>query len=129
MTPQQTEIWIEIQHRQMLALESIADSLRVMAGASQKGARHTRPLTQFKTFDWSTIGATVEKSDRHGAAVVICNGQIYTRKSKPDFGEDVWFSRSLGKGEDGRSQYDVLIKFAAPQKVRSLSQDVLDAIG
>jgi hypothetical protein len=32
-------------------------------------------------------------------------------------------------GEDGRSRYDVLIKFAAPQKVRSLSQDVLDAIG
>lgn len=129
MTPQQTELWLEIQHRQMLALESIADSLRVMAGASQKGAKHTRPLAQFKTFDWSSIGATVDKSDRYGAAVVHSNGQIYTRKSKPDFGEDIWFSRSLGKGEDGRSRYDVLIKFVAPQKVRSLSQDVLDAIG
>lgn len=129
MTNDQTQLWLEIQHRQMLALESIADSLRVIAGANQKGARHTRPLAQFKTFDWSSIGATVDKSDRSGAAVVVFDGQIYTRKSKPEFGEDIWFSRSLGKGEDGRSQYDVLIKFAAPQKVRSLSQDVLDAIG
>jgi hypothetical protein len=110
----------------MLALESIADSLRVLAGANQKGARHTRPLAQFKTFDWSTIGAAVDKSDRYGTAVVTCNGQIYTRKSKPEFGDDVWFSRSLGKGEDGRSQYDVLIKFLAPPKVRSLSQDLVD---
>jgi hypothetical protein len=47
----------------------------------------------------------------------------------PDFGDDVWFSRSLGKGEDGRSQYDVLIKFIAPPKVRSLSQDLVDALG
>jgi hypothetical protein len=39
------------------------------------------------------------------------------------------FSRSLGKGEDGRSQYDVLIKFIAPPKVRSLSQDLVDALG
>jgi hypothetical protein len=129
MNPQQTELWLEIQHRQMLALESIAASLQTMAGVQQKGARHTRQLAQFKTFDWSSINAVVDKSDRYGAAVVICGGQIYTRKSKPDFGEDIWFSRSLGKGEDGRSQYDVLIKFAAPQKVRSLSQDVIDALG
>ena len=129
MTPEQTDLWLEIQHRQMLALESIAASLQTMAGAQQKGARHTRPIAQFKTFDWSTINAAVDKSDRYGAAVVTCGGQIYTRKSKPEFGDDVWFSRSLGKGEDGRSQYDVLIKFAAPQKVRSLSQDLVDSLG
>jgi hypothetical protein len=129
MTPDKTELWLEIQHRQMIALESIAASLQTMAGAQQKGARHTRPIAQFKGFDWSSINATVDKSDRYGAAVVHCNGHIYTRKSKPDFGDDVWFSRSLGKGEDGRSQYDVLIKFIAPPKVRSLSQDLVDALG
>ena len=129
MTPEQTDLWLEIEHRKMLALESIAASLQTMAGAQQKGARHTRPITQFKTFDWSSINAMVDKSDRYGAAVVHCGGHIYTRKSKPDFGDDVWFSRSLGKGEDGRSQYDVLIKFIAPPKVRSLSQDLVDALG
>jgi hypothetical protein len=129
MTLEQTDLWLEIEHRKMLALESIASSLQSMAGAQQKGARHTRPIEQFKTFNWSTINAMVDKSDRYGAAVVHCNGHIYTRKSKPEFGDDVWFSRSLGKSEDGRSQYDVLIKFIAPPKVRSLSQDLVDALG
>jgi len=129
MNPEQTQAWLDNQRRQTLALESIAECLRVIAGSQQKGPRYTRPLDKFKNFDWSTIAATVTKHDYQGAAVVSCNGQMYTRKSRPDFGDDVWFSRSLGKGPDGKSEYDVLIKFAAPPKVKSLSQDVVEALG
>lgn len=128
MTPEQTDFCLKIEHRKMLALESIAASLQTLASAQQKGAQHTRLISQFKTFDWSSIKATIDKSDQYGAAVVECGRHIYTRRSKLDFGDDIWFSRSLGKGEDGRSQYDVLIKFLAPPKVRSLPQELVDGI-
>jgi hypothetical protein len=36
MTPDQTALWLEIEHRKMLALESIAASLQTMAGHSRK---------------------------------------------------------------------------------------------
>ena len=122
MTPDQIE-------RLLLAVERIADSLDRLASPPDPGKpRHVKPLACFKTFNWRNINASVVRSDQYGAAVVECGGQLYYRRSKPDFGEDIWFSYSLGAGDDGRPQYSVLIKFTSPPKVKSLAQDLVDAL-
>jgi hypothetical protein len=110
MTPEQTELWLEIQHRQMLALERIADTLDSLAPKSAPDIK--RPIEEFKNFDWSSIGARVDKSDSYGAAVVSWKGQIYTRRSPQNkFGVAIWFSRCVGKEEDGANKYERLITF------------------
>lgn len=72
----------------------------------------TYPLSRFGCFDWSGIGATVLERDRHGATLVSWAGRIYSRRSPANkFGEAIWFSRSVGKGEDGNTRYERLITF------------------
>lgn len=82
MTPEEAHTWLQIQHRQMLALEKMAVNLERMAIALDRLSPRTAPnyqfpLEQFKNFDWSAIGATVEKSDQHGAAIVSWGGQQF----------------------------------------------------
>lgn len=110
MTPQQTELWLEIQHRQMVALERIADTLDSLAPKSAPDIK--RPIEEFKTFDWSSIGARVDKSDDYGPAVVSWRGQPYTRRSPVNKYEPcLWYSRCIGKNEDGSNLYERLITF------------------
>lgn len=93
--------------------------------------RYIRKVTEFLEFDWSSIGATVEKKDRTGAAVVGWKDKQYFRRSKSDFGNEVWFSTSLGKDDAGKALYDILIKFTDPDgvKVKSLPDEIKDKIG
>ena len=109
-------------------LERIAESLEKMSGADATRPKYVKPIADFPNFDWSSIGAVVTQSDRYGAAVVSWRGQMYVRRSKADFGEDVWFSRGIGKDESGRNTYETLIKFTSPPKARSLPQDIMDVV-
>ncbi|MFK0730427.1 MAG: single-stranded DNA-binding protein [Gloeotrichia echinulata HAB0833] len=117
MTPEEKHLWLEIQQRQMLALEKISAQLERMAIALDRLSPRTAPnyqfpLELFKGFDWSSISATVEKHDQYGAAVVSWNGQQYTRRSPSNkFDPAVWFSRCVGKGEDDKNVYERLITF------------------
>ncbi|NJR72945.1 MAG: hypothetical protein HC773_03120 [Scytonema sp. CRU_2_7] len=117
MTPEERHLWLQIQQRQMLALEKISAQLERMAIALDRLSPRTAPnyqfpLESFKGFDWSAIGATVDKSDQHGAAVVSWNGQQYTRRSPSNkFDPAVWFSRCVGKGEDDKNVYERLVTF------------------
>ena len=117
MTPEETHTWLQIQHRQMLALEKMAVNLERMAIALDRLSPRTAPnyqfpLEQFKNFDWSAIGATVEKSDQHGAAIVSWGGQQFIRRSPANkYDPAVWFSRCTGKAEDGSNAYERLITF------------------
>ncbi|MHC5762616.1 single-stranded DNA-binding protein [Nostoc sp.] len=135
MTPEETHTWLQIQHRQMLALEKMAANLERMAIALDRLSPRTAPnyqfpLEQFKNFDWSAIGATVEKSDQYGAAIVSWGGQQFTRRSPTNkFDPAIWFSRCTGKAEDGSNAYERLITFKPlsktevdplPDKVRRL---------
>lgn len=110
-------------------LERIAESLEKMSGTDLTRPKYVKPIAEFPNFDWSSIGAIITQSDRYGAAVVSWRGQMYVRRSKADFGEDVWFSRGVGKDETGRNTYETLIKFTSPPKARSLPQDIMDAVG
>lgn len=109
-------------------LERIAESLEKMSGVDLTRPKYVKPIADFPNFDWSSIGAIITQSDRYGAAVVSWRGQMYVRRSKADFGEDVWFSRGVGKDETGRNTYETLIKFTSPPKARSLPQDIMDAV-
>lgn len=135
MTPEEIHTWLQIQHRQMLAQERIANSLEKITAALERLAPRTAPnyqysLESFKTFDWSSIGATVERSDRHGPAVVGWGGQQFIRRSPANkYDPAIWFSRCTGKAEDGTNAYERLITFKPlsktevdplPDKVRRL---------
>jgi hypothetical protein len=137
MTPEQIQAWLQIQQRQMLALEKMAVSLEKLTAAVEQLTPRTAPnyqypLESFKSFDWSNIGATVERNDQHGAAIVLWRAQQFIRRSPSNkFGAAIWFSRCTGKAEDGSNAYERLITFKPlskteveplPEKVRGLAQ-------
>lgn len=117
MTPEQVELWLEIQHRRLLALERIALAVEALAPLALASPNYQHILEDFARFDWESIGATVQRSDQHGAAIVIWRGQQYFRRCPSNkFGEAIWFSRCTGKGEDGQNQYERLITFKPVSK-------------
>lgn len=73
---------------------------------------------------------SVERSDQYGAAIVSWRGVQFVRRSPSNkFGEAIWFSRCVGKGDDGSNIYERLITFRPlskteveplPEKVRRL---------
>lgn len=130
MTPEQMQLWFDIQLRQMQALERIASSLEQLSPKTAPNYQY--PLESFKNFDWNSIGVTVIKSDRYGAGVVSWNGHQYLRRSPSNkYDPAVWFSRCTGKDDDGTNKYERLITFKAlsktevdplPQKVQDLTE-------
>jgi len=110
MTPEQTNLWLEIQHRQMLALEQIAECLDKLT--PNTAPNYQRNIEEFKRFDWSGINATVERSDQYGAAIVTWKEYQFIRRSPSNkFGAAVWFSRCTGKDDAGENMYERLITF------------------
>jgi hypothetical protein len=69
-------------------------------------------LDSFLSFDWSTIGATIEQVDSDGVAAVTWRGNRYLRRSATNkFEPAIWFSRTNGKDEAGNPRYERLITF------------------
>jgi len=110
MTDQQFEKIVTILNQQTLILERLACA--VERSITTNAPNYTRPLESFKTFDWESIGAIVEKSDRYGPAVVSWGGQQFMRRNPSNrFGDAIWFSRCVGKDDAGEPRYDRLITF------------------
>jgi hypothetical protein len=104
-----TEEQLQLLKRQVAALESIADALNRLAPSTPPNYEHD--LSEYKTFDWSRINASVEKRDQYGVAVVKWRGHLFTRRSPSNkFGEAIWFSRCVGKN-DSQNTYERLITF------------------
>ena len=99
---------VRLHQQQLEMLTRIAESLE-----NQKGTPNYQiQLAEFAQFDWSGIGATVEQRDRDGVAIVVWRGKRYVRRSVANkFQPAIWFSRSLGKDEEGNSRYERLITF------------------
>jgi DdrB-like protein len=94
------------------SLQSIESHLRQIAVSSNPAPNYQRPLSEYPTFDWSSIGAIVLNRDGDGATSVEWNGQVFTRRSPSNkFQEAVWFSRHLGQDSDGNKRYARLISF------------------
>jgi len=86
-----------------------------------------RLLADYPDFDWAGIGAVVKQRDDDGPALVEWRGNLYTRRTNPKFGAEIWFSRATGRDEDGEVSYERLITFAEPPAVEPLPKRVRDA--
>ena len=91
-------------------MRAISQQLRTNAPASPG---YRRPLKDYQTFDFSTIGATVTNRDGYGPAEAEWMGHRFTRRSvKNKFEPAIWFSRPIGQSEESGTQYALLIKFS-----------------
>src|SRR5215467_11636464 len=94
------------------SLQGLESHLRQIALSSNPAPNYQRPLSEYLTFDWASIGATVLNRDGDGATAVEWNGQVFTRRSPSNkFDVAVWFSRHLGQDADGNKRYARLISF------------------
>ncbi|GAB4519965.1 MAG: hypothetical protein Kow0047_31200 [Anaerolineae bacterium] len=87
------------------------------------------PLELYPTFDWSSIGAEVIASDKHGPTMVRWSGRVYKRRSPLNkYGEVIIFSRATGVGEDGKQQYERLVRFRRQAQPDPLPDRVVAAL-
>jgi DdrB-like protein len=92
------------------SLEDIESHLRQIAISNNPAPNYQRPLSEYPTFDWTSINATVQGEDGDGATTVEWAGQVFTRRCPSNrFGEAIWYSRCVGKDLDGNNKYVRLI--------------------
>lgn len=130
MNSEQFAYWMIISERQALALEKIALLLERQL-PRQPAPNYEATLEEFLRFKWATIGARVENRDKYGATIVSRDGKIYQRRS-PDnaYGAVIYFSRCIGKDENGNNEYERLITFkpAKSYEVQPISRKAEDLI-
>ena len=137
MTPQEFQTYLN--HRQMeIALQGrIADAMDRLVILLERMLPAKAPdvvldISEFATFDFSSIGAVVVQSDEEGPTVVNWRGQPFFRRSPNNkFAAAIWFSRCTGKDERGENTYERLCTFKAlnhrsvdelPDKVRAATR-------
>jgi hypothetical protein len=116
---------------QMIAesLQGVESHLRQIAVSSNPAPNYQRSLSEYPTFDWPSIGATVLNRDGDGATAVEWNGQVFTRRSPSNkFDAAVWFSRHLGQDADGNKRYARLITFRALNEAEPIAAKAKKAI-
>lgn len=111
-----------IENKQDLTqiLGQIAQSLQQIAMAMTPSSAICKPIGEYLTFDWSSIGARVLKEDEDGPSLIECQGQVWKRRA-PDnqYSAAIWFSRCIGKDPaTGNNKYESLIYF------EEINQDV-----
>lgn len=126
MTDEQINLLLEIGQRSMAALERIAVVLERHTPPTSNAPSYTFPLESFASFDWESIGASVERTDNYGAAIVSWQGNNFVRRSPNNkFGEAIFFSRCVGKDEQGENKYERLISFKSIPQAEPLPEKVL----
>jgi len=112
-------------------LQRIADALEIIALAHvPKAPNYIRPITEYQTFDWDTLGAEVLVRDEFGVAQVKWGGYVWTRRAPQNkFGEAVWFSRPEGKSADGNVKYARLITFKSQSEAEPVPDKVMRIVG
>jgi len=104
----------EIRRMIAASLEGVESHLRQIAVSSNPAPNYQRHLSEYPTFDWPSIGATVLNRDGDGATAVEWNGQVFTRRSPSNkYDTAVWFSRHLGQDSDGCDLKDRMAVTAA----------------
>ena len=115
MTNDQVERLISAVERLAVAAEALVLSTQRKTSSP---AKFIKPIEEFPSFDWASIGARVEFRDGDRiVAGVSYRGATYERKSKHG---DIWFSRNVGRDDEGNPVYETLIKFAANLTPNSL---------
>lgn len=107
----------KLLHENNRLLERIAESLEETA-VPKEAPNYQLRLEEFATFDWASIDATVERSDAQGAAIVSWKGKQFVRRSPTNkYSPVVFFSRCIGKDEQGENQYERLCTFKSLERV------------
>lgn len=102
---------------------------RLDAIASQHPPDWKLPLAYYKALWCERIGATVIDGDEHGPSQVMWSGHIYTRRAgSGKYGVAIWFSRSIGKDDNGETEYGRLITFKDQAPAEPLEHGVVDAL-
>jgi len=123
------ETTVQLLKAQLSLLTRISKQLELVVPSSPG---YRRPLADFASFDWASIGAVATDQDSHGPSEVDWYGHLWTRRSGDGkFGRAIWFSRSIGKSQDGENQYARLITFkdlsqAEPVKFQAAPQQAVE---
>lgn len=108
MAPEDTNTLLSTLAQIAIATERIAS---VLESTPASAPDLQVSIADYWGFDWSSIGATVVESDRHGAIAVSHKGKIYTRRNPMNkYGIAIWYSRASGKDGD-ETIYERLITF------------------
>jgi hypothetical protein len=118
------EIERQIQVFQLLSAD-VATSLRTIAGfLAPLSPNYKRPFETWKNFNWDDIGAKVMQFDEFGPSVVSWNAHHFKRRSgNGKFGRAVWFSRGIGKTDNG-AEYAILIRFRKESEPEPLQNGI-----
>lgn len=91
-------------------LNRIADALERQLEPDEE--KVSFPLAAYRSFDWSTIGASVLASDADGVSVIrTAAGKICKRRSNDRFGTEIWFSYAAGRAASGDTRYVKAVEF------------------
>lgn len=73
--------------------------------ATRPSRRYTsRPLAEYKSFDWTSIGAEILERDEDGVSSIQIGLDIYTRRAPQNkFKPAIWFARYIGEGKYERA--------------------------
>ncbi len=127
MTEEQFQTLLDTLSEQNTLLKRVVELLE---STEQAAPNYQVDLANFPQFNWADIGATVEKSDPDGAAVVTWRGHQYLRRSAQNrFKPAIWFSRAIGKDENGENQYERLITFKELAAAEPLPEKVSGRLG
>jgi len=108
MTDEQFQLMMDMLAQQTALLGRLVASVE----ARSPTPSYVRALTEFAEFDWSEIDATVIQTDDDGIATISWRGHRYMRRSPSNkFDPAIWFSRAIGKDDDGSNRYERLITF------------------
>jgi len=110
-------------------LHGIRAALEAMAIANSPEPRLVRPLADYADFDWSSINALAVAQDKTGTTIVEWGGFQWKRRSRDDYGADIFFTRPNGKGPDGKVRYIRLITFRGDMgKVKPVTEATREAM-
>jgi len=106
-----------------IALERLVKLYEQQTQAPKVQTNLFAPISEFKTYNWERIGATVIQADNIGAHVVSVNDREYIRRSPENkFTTAIFFSRYIGLDGNGNKQYERLITFKQPPDPNPISR-------
>lgn len=122
---------IELTSEMLRQFTRIADALERMANGGEPTAPDMRrPIEDYRTFDWSGMGASVINADKDGPTHIEYAGTIWTRRSPSNkFDPAIWFSRAAGKDDEGNVKYLRLITFASIKGADPVNPKAIQAAG
>ena len=130
LTEDQVKDFTKILLSQTKQLARVADALEIIArNTAPEAPNYQRPIGEYASFDWDSIGAEITDRDDDGPTVVSWGDFTWLRRSPQNkFAEAIWFSRPIGKNADGQVRYARLITFKTASEAEPIPAKVARAV-